>query len=62
MSKRKRKIVFLASFPPIMSAIKSGDDGARIQLDIPESEAEAIKAIHDFKRVVIRVTFEAVED
>jgi hypothetical protein len=31
-------IEFLASFPPIQSAIKRGQDGMRIQLDIPESE------------------------
>ncbi len=32
-------VVFLASFPPIQSAIKiDGMGGARIQLDIPESE------------------------
>ena len=32
-------IAFLASFPPIQSAIKiDGSGGARIQLDIPESE------------------------
>ena len=38
---------FLASFPPIQSAIKlDGRDGARIQLDIPETEmAKFIKAI-----------------
>ena len=32
-------IEFLASFPPIQSAIKiDGQGGARIQLDIPETE------------------------
>ena len=32
-------ITFLASFPPIQSAIKiDGQGGARIALDIPESE------------------------
>jgi len=39
---------FLASFPPIMSAIKiaGNGDGMRIQLDIPESEmAEAVKLL-----------------
>lgn len=35
-------ITFAASFPPIQSAIKSGRDGARIQLDIPASELPAI--------------------
>lgn len=33
------EIEFLASFPPIQSAIKiDGQGGARIQLDVPESE------------------------
>ena len=38
--------VFLATFPPIQSAIKIGQDGMRIQLDVPESEmAEAVKLL-----------------
>lgn len=35
-------ITFVASFPPIQGAIKTGRDGARIQLDIPASELPAI--------------------
>lgn len=35
-------VTFLASLPPIMSAIRIGQDGARLQLDIPASEAAAI--------------------
>lgn len=45
-----------------MSAMKVGDDGARIQLDIPESELEAIKTLHDFKRRVLRVTIETEDE
>lgn len=43
-------LVFLATIPPIQTAIKvAGDGGARVQIDIPESEAEAIKAILDLR-------------
>ena len=39
-------VSFLASFPPIQSAIKVGQDGMRIQLDIPESEmANAVELL-----------------
>jgi hypothetical protein len=51
-------IEFLASFPPIQSAIKRGQDGMRIQLDIPESEmpnAVRLLALMS-KRLRIRVT------
>lgn len=47
-------ITFLASFPPIQSAIKTGRDGARIQLDIPASELPAIV------RLMALVTLETV--
>ena len=37
---------FRASFPPIMSAIRTGSDGMRIQLDIPEVDmGEAVKLL-----------------
>lgn len=40
------KATFRASIPPIMSGIKAGDDGMRVQFDIPESDMpEAIKLI-----------------
>ena len=32
------KATFHASIPPIMSGIKTGGDGMRVQFDIPESE------------------------
>ncbi len=34
----EQKVTFLATFPPIQSAIKFGNDGMRVQLDIPETE------------------------
>jgi hypothetical protein len=37
---------FRASIPPIMSGIKTGGDGLRFQLDVPESEmGEAVKLL-----------------
>ena len=32
--------VFRASIPPIMSGIKTGGDGMRVQFDIPESDMD----------------------
>ena len=50
--------VFLCSLPPIQSAIKIGQDGMRLQLDIPESEmGQAIKLLA-WRDVVLRVTIE----
>ena len=51
---------FLASFPSIQTAIKIHGDGngARIQLDIPESEmGEAMKLLL-WRQMVLRVTIE----
>jgi hypothetical protein len=40
------KATFRASIPPIMSGIKTGSDGMRLQLDIPESDmGEAVKLL-----------------
>ena len=38
--------VFMATIPPIMSGIKTGGDGMRVQFDIDESHmGEAVKLI-----------------
>jgi hypothetical protein len=40
------KTTFRASIPPIMSGIKTGGDGMRVQFDIPESDmGEAVKLL-----------------
>ena len=40
------KATFRASIPPIMSGIKTGGDGMRVQFDIPESDmGEAVKLL-----------------
>ena len=54
-------ITFLASFPPIQSAIKAGSDGMRIQLDIPESEMANAVELLAMRNVVLRVTVEVAE-
>jgi hypothetical protein len=51
-------VTFLASFPPIQSAIKVGQDGARVQLDIPESEMAAIVRLMLMRGEVLKVTVE----
>ena len=52
---------FLASFPPIQSAIKIGD-GARIQFDVPESELDAVKRLLDMRGMVLVVSIETEDD
>lgn len=51
-------VAFLASFPPIQSAIRVGQDGARIQLDIPETEMPSIVRLMLMRGVVLRITVE----
>ena len=61
MPDQSDKVMFLASFPPIQSAIKVGHDGMRIQLDIPESEMARAVHLLTMRERVLRVTVE-VED
>ena len=49
-------VSFLASFPPIQSAIKVGQDGMRIQLDIPESEMPKAIGLLGMRECVLVVT------
>lgn len=55
-------ITFYASFPPIQSALKVGQDGARVQLDIPASEMAAIVRLHGCFGKVLTVTVQAEDD
>lgn len=57
-------VTFLASFPPIQSAIKrSGDSGGmRIQLDIPETEMANAAMLLAMVQHRLRVTVEIVQD
>lgn len=54
------RIAFIASFPPIQSAIKIGQDGMRIQLDVPESEMPNALPLLMMRGKALRVTVELV--
>lgn len=51
-------VTFLASFPGIQSAIKVGPDGARVQLDIPETEMPAIVRLMLMRGKLLKITVE----
>lgn len=55
------KITFIASLPPIQSAIllDGQGDGARIKLDIPRSDIEAILKLQELAGTSFRVTIES---
>lgn len=53
----KDKISFIASLPPIQSAIQlNGLDGARIKLDVPENEMPEVMKLVLLKGKAFRVT------
>lgn len=53
---------FRASIPPIMSGIKTGGDGMRVQFDIPETDmAEAVELLMMRGKVLI-ITVEVQSD
>ena len=58
-----KPIVFLATIRPIQSALSvhGGGDGARLTLDIPETELPAIARLLLVRGVVLRVTVEVEE-
>lgn len=64
MAKTPKAITFLATFPPIQSAIKVGRDGARVQLDIPASELPAVVRLLGIQaqEMVLQVTIKAMQD
>lgn len=55
------KATFLATIPPIMSGIKAGGDGMRVQFDIPESDMGEAAKLLAMRGKVLRVTVEVVE-
>ena len=55
------KAIFMATIPPIMSGIKTGGDGMRVQFDIDESNmGEAVKLI-GMRGELLEVTVRVVE-
>jgi hypothetical protein len=54
------KITFIASLPPIQSAINldGNGDGARIKLDIPRSDIQAVLQLQALSGTVFKVTID----
>ena len=59
----KVKIEFIASLPPIQSAINidGQGDGARIKLDIPASEMKQVIELQKLTGKIFKVTIEEIE-
>ena len=55
------KATFLASIPHIMSGIKTGGDGMRFQLDVPENQMGEAVELLAMRGKVLRVTVEVVK-
>ena len=53
---------FRASIPQIMSGIKTGGDGMRVQFDIPESDMGQAVELLLMRGKVLKVTVEIVEN
>lgn len=51
-----QEVRFLAAFPNIMSAIKIGADGMRLQFDVPESEMANAISLLAWRDRVLEVT------
>lgn len=57
------KVTFTASIAPLQSAITvASDGGARVKIDIPESEMPAIVRLMLYRGMAIRVTVEPVQE
>lgn len=52
-----KPVVFSAYFPNTLSAIKihGGGDGFRIQLEVPQTERDAVRKLEDMVGVVLKV-------
>ena len=55
------KIEFLATIPPIQSALKFGGDAARVTFEVPKSEVEKAVGLIPLQDVVLKVTVEVDE-
>ena len=57
-------VAFLATIRPIQSAlsVSGNNDGARLTLDIPETELPAIARLLLMRGIVLRVTVEEVRE
>ena len=52
------RATFRASIPPIMSGIKTGGDGMRVQFDIPESDIGEAAKLLAMRGQVLRIVVE----
>lgn len=57
---KQNRIQFIATFPPIQSAIKitGNGDGMRIQLDIPETEMGTAARLLLMRKKALKITVE----
>ena len=55
------KIEFIASLPPIQSAIKLDGmgDGGRVMFDVPRSDVMSLMALQTMAGMVLKITVEA---
>ncbi len=51
-----------ASIPPILSGIKTGGDGMRVQFDIPESDMGEAAKLLSMRGMRLKLTIEVVEN
>lgn len=58
---KKQTLTFLASLPEIMSAIKTGSDGMRITLDVPETQVGNAVGLIGMRGKVLKVTIELAD-
>jgi hypothetical protein len=59
----KELVEFIATFPPILSAIKiDGSGGMRLQFDVPESEMGNAIRLLMWRDKCLKITVEVVED
>ena len=56
------KTTFRASIPPIMSGIKTGGDGMRVQFDIPEVDMGQAAMLLLMRGKRLKITVEVVKD
>ncbi|RLC33226.1 MAG: hypothetical protein DRZ76_04565 [Candidatus Nealsonbacteria bacterium] len=58
------KIQFIASLPPIQSAIKldGNGDGGRIQLDVPRNNVEALIKLQGLAGKILKVVVEEASE
>lgn len=52
---------FLGTIAPIMSGIRTGNDGMRVQFDIPETEMGEAVQLLIMRGKLLRITVEVVE-